>query len=217
MKGLKMKHQLIKLPYALDALAPHISAETVDYHYNKHHKDYVDELNSLIIGTEFEECPLEEIILCATGSIFNNAAQIWNHTFYWNCMKPNGGGNPKPSFQRVLESQFGALDEFMAEFTEAATNRFGSGYAWLVKNADGSLSVESTPNAQNPMTHGKMPLLNVDVWEHAYYIDYRNERAKYIKAFWNLVNWDFVEHNLFSAPREIPNIKENRAGTPFLQ
>jgi superoxide dismutase, Fe-Mn family len=212
-----MTHHLLKLPYSLDALEPHISAETLDFHYNKHHKGYVDKLNELIARTEFEECPLEETILRASGAIFNNAAQVWNHSFYWNCMKAKGGGSPKASFQRVIDSQFGSLDKFINEFTEVATGRFGSGYAWLVKNPDGSLSVEATPNAQNPMTHGKMPLLTADVWEHAYYIDYRNDREQYLESFWKVINWDFVEHNLFSAPREIPTIKENRTGTPFLQ
>jgi len=190
-----MEHKLPELPYNSDALAPHISAETIDYHYGKHHKAYVDNLNKLIPGTEFENMSLEEIVQKASGGIFNNAAQIWNHTFYWNCLSPKGGGEPSGELAGAITRSFGSLEEFKSKFTNAAVTQFGSGWAWLVQNPDGSLAVEATGNAENPLKQGEKALLTCDVWEHAYYIDYRNARAKYLEAFWNLVNWDFVASN----------------------
>ena len=190
-----MEHELPELPYNGDALAPHISAETIDYHYGKHHKAYVDNLNKLIPGTEFENMSLEEIVQKASGGIFNNAAQIWNHTFYWNCLSPKGGGEPSGELAGAITRSFGSLEEFKSKFTNAAVTQFGSGWAWLVQNPDGSLAVEATGNAENPLKQGEKALLTCDVWEHAYYIDYRNARAKYLEAFWNLVNWDFVASN----------------------
>ncbi len=187
-----MEHKLPNLPYANDALTPHISTETIEYHYGKHHKTYVDNLNKLIPGTEFENMPLEEIVKKSSGGIFNNAAQIWNHTFYWNCLSPRGGGEPTGELANTISKHFGSLAQFKEKFTNAAVTLFGSGWAWLVRNADNTLSVEATSNAGNPLKDGKKPLLTCDVWEHAYYIDYRNARARYIEAFWNLVNWDFV-------------------------
>lgn len=191
-----MEHQLPELPYAKDALAPHISAETIEYHYGKHHKTYVDNINRLISGTEFEKMVLEDIIRKASGGIFNNAAQLWNHTFYWNCLSPKGGGEPSGELADTITRNFGSLASFKEQFTRAAVTLFGSGWAWLVRNADGSLSVEAASNAGTPLKEGKKALLTCDVWEHAYYIDYRNARAKYVEAFWNLVNWDFVANNL---------------------
>ncbi|MFC1965749.1 superoxide dismutase [Chloroflexota bacterium] len=191
-----MDHQLPELPYAKDALAPHISAETIEYHHGKHHKAYVDNINRLITGTEFVKMSLEEIIRKSSGGVFNNAAQVWNHTFYWNCLLPNGRGEPTGELANAITKQFGSFAQFKEKFTNAAVTLFGSGWAWLVKNADGSLSIETTSNAGNPLIDGKKALLTCDVWEHAYYIDYRNARAKYIDAFWNLVNWEFVALNL---------------------
>ncbi|MFN3920385.1 MAG: superoxide dismutase [Methylohalobius sp.] len=190
-----MKHELPPLPYPMDALEPYISKETLEYHYGKHHKAYVDNLNNLIPGTEFENLTLEEIVLKASGPIFNNAAQVWNHTFYWNCMAPNGGGEPEGKLADLIRRDFGAFADFKEAFSKAAVTLFGSGWAWLVKSGD-KLEIVQTGNAGNPMTSGKKPLLTCDVWEHAYYIDYRNARAKYVENFWNLVNWDFVEQNL---------------------
>jgi Fe-Mn family superoxide dismutase len=188
-------HELPKLPYAENALEPHISAETIQYHYGKHHATYVDKLNGLIPDTEFESSTLEEIIMKADGGIFNNAAQVWNHTFYWNCLSPNGGGTPSGDLADAINKTFGSFDAFKEEFSNSAANNFGSGWTWLVKNADGGIEILNTSNAANPMTDGKQPLLTCDVWEHAYYIDYRNARPKYVEAFWNLVNWDFVSQN----------------------
>jgi len=191
-----MGHQLPELPYEKDALLPHISAETIEYHYGKHHKAYVDNINRLITGTEMERMPLEDIIRKSSGGIFNNAAQVWNHTFYWNCLSPDGGGQPSGELANAINKQFGTFNEFKEAFTSAAATLFGSGWAWLVQDADGRLSIETTSNAGNPLQDGKKDLLTCDVWEHAYYIDYRNARAKYIDAFWNLVNWAFVARNL---------------------
>jgi Fe-Mn family superoxide dismutase len=191
-----MAIELPALPYAQDALAPHISAETLEYHYGKHHKTYVDKLNGLIAGTENENKSLEDIIKTSSGGIFNNAAQVWNHTFYWNCLSPKGGSAPTGTIAEAINKQFGSFEEFKAAFTEKAVTNFGSGWTWLVKNADGSIELFNTSNAGTPMTEGKTALLTVDVWEHAYYIDYRNARPNYLGAFWNLVNWDFVEQNL---------------------
>jgi len=190
-----MEHKLPELPYAKDALDPVISAETIEYHYGKHHKTYVDNLNKLIAGTEFENMPLEEIVKKASGGVFNNAAQVWNHTFYWNCLSPGGGGEPSGPVADAIVKAFGSFAEFKEKFSSAAVTQFGSGWAWLVKNTDGSLAIEATSNAATPLTAGKTPLLTCDVWEHAYYIDYRNARPKYVENFWNLVNWKFVEKN----------------------
>jgi len=190
-----MVHELPALPYAKDALAPVISAETVDYHYGKHHKAYVDNLNKLIPGTPFAELSLEDIILKAQGPVFNNAAQLWNHTFYWNCMKP-GGSQPEGELKAKLDAAFGSFEKFKEEFSAKAVGTFGSGWAWLVLNKDGKLALESTSNAAVPSTAGLKPLLTCDVWEHAYYIDYRNARAKYVESWWSILNWDFVAKNL---------------------
>jgi superoxide dismutase, Fe-Mn family len=190
-----MEHKLPELPYAKDALAPIISAETLEYHYGKHHKTYVDNLNKLIPGTEFEKMTLEEIIRKAAGGIFNNAAQIWNHTFYWNGLSPVGGGEPAGELAGAISQTFGSFAQFKEKFSTTATTLFGSGWAWLVKNPDGSLAIEPAGNAGNPLKDNKKPLLTCDVWEHAYYIDYRNARAKYVEAFWKLVNWNFVAKN----------------------
>ncbi|MBC8374566.1 MAG: superoxide dismutase [Fe] [FCB group bacterium] len=187
-----MKHELPALPFAQDALAPVISAETLDYHYGKHHNAYVTNLNNLVPGTEFENSSLEEIIMKASGGVFNNAAQVWNHTFYWNCLSPNGGGVPSGALAAAIDSAFGSFDNFKAEFTKAAATNFGAGWTWLVKNADGSLAIASTSNAGTPMTSGQTALLTVDVWEHAYYVDYRNARPKYLEEIWKIFNWDFV-------------------------
>jgi Fe-Mn family superoxide dismutase len=190
-----MEHPLPPLPYAKDALAPHISAETLEYHYGKHHATYVANLNKLIPGTEFESLPLEDIVKKAAGGIFNNAAQIWNHTFYWSCLAPDGGGEPAGALADAINKAFGSFAQFKEKFTAAAVTTFGSGWAWLVKNADGSVAIESTSNAGTPLKDGKQPLLTCDVWEHAYYIDYRNARAAYVEAFWKIVNWKFAEEN----------------------
>jgi len=190
-----MEHKLPELPFAKDALAPHISAETLEYHYGKHHATYVTNLNKLIVGTEFENLPLEEIVKKATGGIFNNAAQIWNHTFYWNSLSPKGGGEPSGALADAVKKSFGSYAGFKEKFTNAAVTLFGSGWAWLVKNNDGSLTIEQTSNAGTPLKDGKKALLTCDVWEHAYYIDYRNARAKYVEAFWNITNWKFAETN----------------------
>jgi len=184
-----MEHKLPQLPYARDALAPHISAETIDYHYGKHHQAYVDNLNKLIPGTEYENSSLEEIIKKASGG-------VWNHTLYWNCLSPQGGGEPIGKLAEAINKAFGSFAAFREQFTKAAVTQFGSGWAWLVKNADGSLDIEATGNAGNPLQEGKTPLLTCDVWEHAYYIDYRNARPKYVESFWNLVNWNFVASKL---------------------
>ena len=191
-----MPHTLPELPYAKTALAPHISAETLEYHYGKHHQTYVTNLNNLIPGTEFEKMPLEEIVMKSSGGIFNNAAQVWNHTFYWHSLSPQGGGAPTGALGDAINKAFGSFEEFKKTFTQTALTTFGSGWAWLVKNKDGSLAIVSTSNAACPLTAGQKPLLTCDVWEHAYYIDYRNARANYVTAFWNLVNWDFAAKNL---------------------
>ena len=192
-----MEHVLPKLPYANDALAPNISAETIEYHYGKHHKTYVDNINRLIQGTEFANSSLEDIIKKApAGGIFNNAAQVWNHTFYWNGLSPKGGGEPKGAVADAIIKNFGSLKDFQDKFAAAAVGQFGSGWAWLVKTPDGKLAIETTSNAGTPLKDGKTALLTCDVWEHAYYIDYRNARAKYVESFWKIVNWEFVAANL---------------------
>jgi Fe-Mn family superoxide dismutase len=190
-----MAHELPALPYAKDDLAPTISAETIEYHYGKHHQTYVTNLNNLVPGTEFENASLEDIIMKASGGIFNNAAQVWNHTFYWNCLSPNGGGAPSGALADAINSAFGSFDEFKQKFSTSAATNFGSGWTWLVKNSDGGVEIVNTSNAANPMTDGKTPLLTVDVWEHAYYIDYRNARPKYLESIWGIINWDFVARN----------------------
>ena len=190
-----MVHELPALPYERDALAPVISAETLDYHYGKHHQTYVTNLNNLVPGTEYENSSLEEIIRAADGGIFNNAAQVWNHTFYWNCLSPNGGGEPSGPLADEITKRFGSFDAFRDVFSKSAATNFGSGWTWLVKNADGELDVVNTSNAGNPMTDGLTPLLTIDVWEHAYYIDYRNARPQYLDEIWKIINWDFVAAN----------------------
>jgi len=191
-----MPFELPPLPYARDALAPHISEETLEYHYGKHHNTYVNNLNNLIVGTIFEESTLEEIIAKADGALFNNAAQVWNHSFYWNCLSPDGGGKPgagtSENLLAAIESAFGSFAAFKQEFTASAAGNFGSGWTWLVRDDAGTLAVVNTSNAGNPMADGLTPILTCDVWEHAYYIDYRNARPAYIEAFWQLVNWKFA-------------------------
>jgi len=188
-------HVLPDLPYAIDALEPHISAETLQFHHGKHHATYVDKLNGMITGSEFESATLEDIIQGATGGLFNNAAQIWNHSFYWNCLSPNGGGTPGQKLGEDIAQTFGSFESFKEQFAAAALGNFGSGWTWLVKNKAGGLEIVNTDDAENPMTQDYVPLLTCDVWEHAYYIDYRNRRPDYIAAFWQLVNWDFVANN----------------------
>ncbi len=191
-----MEHKLPELPYALDALEPVLSKETLEYHYGKHHATYVANLNKLIPGTEFEDMALEDIVKKSSGGIFNNAAQVWNHTFYWNCFKPNGGGAPSGALAEAIDKAFGSFDAFKEQFSTSAATNFGCGWTWLVKNADGSLEIMNTTGAGTPLTDdGKTALLTVDVWEHAYYIDYRNARPKYLESYWNIVNWDFVAAN----------------------
>lgn len=191
-----MSFELPPLPYAKDALEPHISSETLDFHHGKHHNTYVVKLNGLVPGTEYEGKSLEEIITSApAGGVFNNAAQIWNHTFYWNCLSPNGGGEATGPIADAITSTFGSFDAFKEKMSDMAVNNFGSSWTWLVKNSDGSIEIVNTSNAGCPLTAGQTPLLTVDLWEHAYYIDYRNVRPDYLKAFWSLVNWDFVNEN----------------------
>jgi superoxide dismutase, Fe-Mn family len=190
-----MEHKLPELPYAKDALAPNISAETLEYHYGKHHKAYVDNLNKLIIGNEFASMTLEEIVRRTSGPVFNNAAQIWNHTFYWNSLSPTGGGEPTGELAAAINKSFGSFAGFKEKFTAAATSFFGSGWIWLTKQQDGTLVIESTINAANPLKDRKQSLFTLDVWEHAYYIDYRNARAKYVEAFWKIINWKFAAEN----------------------
>ncbi|MCB1606368.1 MAG: superoxide dismutase [Fe] [Xanthomonadales bacterium] len=184
------------LPYARDALAPHISAETIDFHYGKHHQTYVTNLNAMIKDTEDDAKSLEEIVRSSSGGMFNNAAQIWNHTFYWNCLSPNGGGDPSGKLADLIIAQFGSIEAFKDQFSKTSITTFGSGWGWLVQRPDGSLALTSTSNAATPITGDDTPLLTCDVWEHAYYIDYRNARPKYLEAFWNLVNWEFAAAQL---------------------
>ncbi len=191
-----MEHALPPLPYDMDALAPHISRETLEFHYGKHHQTYVTNLNNLVKGTAHESQSLEEIVKGSSGGIFNNAAQIWNHTFYWNSLSPNGGGAASGAVGDAINAAYGSFDKFKEEFTKSAVTLFGSGWAWLVRKPDGSVGIVQTGNAATPLTGDDVPLLTCDVWEHAYYIDYRNARPKYLEAFWNLVNWDFANANL---------------------
>ena len=190
-----MTFSLPTLPYAMDSLAPYISEETLTYHYGKHHNAYVNNLNKLIAGTDYASMPLETIIKKSSGGIFNNAAQVWNHTFYWHCLSPNGGGEPSGKLAEAITRAFGSFAAFQEQFTQAAATTFGSGWAWLVKDTEGALKIISTSNAGTPMTEGFTALMTCDVWEHAYYIDYRNARPKYLENFWNLVNWDFAAQN----------------------
>lgn len=190
-----MAFSLPQSPYSRDALAPYISEETINYHYGKHHQTYVNKLNGLIEGTEFADKTLEDIITSSTGGIFNNAAQAWNHAFYWTCLAPNAGGEPTGALAEAINKTFGSFTEFQKVFTESAVNNFGSGWTWLVKNSDGSIAIVNTSNAGNPLTEGQTPLLTCDVWEHAYYIDYRNVRPDYMAAFWKLVLWIQIEKN----------------------
>ncbi|WP_010297066.1 superoxide dismutase [Candidatus Odyssella thessalonicensis] len=197
-----MPHTLPPLPYDMSALEPHITANTLSYHHGKHHQAYVTNLNNLLQGHALENASLEDVIMAAAGKpdmagIFNNAAQVWNHTFYWNCMKPNGGGQPSAAFKAKIETAFGSWEKFLADFKQAAVTQFGSGWAWLVKDASGALKLLKTGNADLPMAHQMTALLTCDVWEHAYYLDYQNRRPDYVETFLNhLVNWDFVESQM---------------------
>lgn len=191
-----MKFELPPLPYSKDALVPHISEETFDYHYGKHHATYVANLNNFVEGTEFQGLTLEEIIKKAQGPIFNNAAQTWNHTFFWNSLSPNSGGIPKGKILEEINKSFGSFDEFKDKFSKSAAGLFGSGWTWLVKNPDNTLEILPLSNAGTPLTLNKKPLLTLDVWEHAYYIDYRNARPKFIEHFWEIINWEFALKNL---------------------
>ncbi len=191
-----MEHTLPPLPYAMDALAPYMSRETLEFHYGKHHQAYVTNLNNLIKGNEFENMPLEEIIRRSSGGVFNNAAQVWNHTFFWNCMKPGGGGEPTGALGQAIGKKWGSYAAFKEAFAKSAVGNFGSGWTWLVKKADGSVDIVNTSNAATPLTTADKPLMTADVWEHAYYIDYRNARPKFVETFLNnLVNWDFAARN----------------------
>lgn len=191
-----MAFELPALPFAKDALQPHISSETLDFHHGKHHQTYVTNLNNLVPGTEYEGKSLEEIIVASkTGPIFNNAAQVWNHTFYWNSLSPKGGGAATGTIAEAINAKWGSFAEFQKEFDAKAVGNFGSSWTWLVKNSKGELEIVNTSNAGTPITDGHTALLTVDLWEHAYYIDYRNARPKYLEAFWALVNWDFVNQN----------------------
>jgi Fe-Mn family superoxide dismutase len=191
-----MNFELPKLPYSDEALAPVISKQTIEFHYGKHHQAYITNLNKLIIGTEFENSSLEEIIKKASGGIFNNAAQVWNHTFYWNSIKPNGGGEPNGKLLDEINKNFGSFAAFKEKFSAAAATLFGAGWAWLVKKQDGSLEIVQESNAGNPLRNGLTPVLTIDVWEHAYYIDYQNRRPDYIAAFWGIINWEAVAERL---------------------
>lgn len=191
-----MAFELPDLPYARDALEPHISKETLDYHYGKHHQAYVDNLNKMVEGKDEASKSLEQIIRNSSGGLFNNAAQVWNHTFYWNCLSPNGGGTPGGDLASEIDKAFGSFDDFKEQFTQTATGTFGSGWAWLVQTSGGALELRSTSNAETPISGSDTPLLTCDVWEHAYYVDYRNARPKYVEAFWNLVNWDHVSSQM---------------------
>jgi Fe-Mn family superoxide dismutase len=188
-------HTLPDLPYAIDALEPHVSKETLEFHHGKHHRTYVDNLNRLTESGEYAGASLEAIITGSSGGVFNNAAQIWNHTFYWNCLSPTGGGDPQGELGEALIAQFGSMDGFREQFTATAVTTFGSGWAWLVGKADGTLALASTSNAGTPLTDGDTPLLTCDVWEHAYYIDKRNARPSYIESWWNAVDWDVANAN----------------------
>ncbi|MDW5375536.1 Fe-Mn family superoxide dismutase [Halomonas sp. HP20-15] len=190
-----MAFELPALPYERNALEPHISAETLEYHYGKHHQAYVTKLNELVQGTDDENRSLEEIIKSASGGLFNQAAQVWNHTFYWHCLSPSGGGQPSGALAEAIDVKFGSFDAFKDAFSAKAAGNFGAGWTWLIKTADGGVDIVNTDDADTPIAHGQTPLLTIDVWEHAYYIDYRNARPKYLDAVWNVINWDFVAQN----------------------
>lgn len=196
--GFQMAFKQKELPYDLKALAPFVSEEQMDFHYNKHHAIYFKKLNGLIAGHSEEKEDLETVVKNSSGAIFNNAAQAWNHTFFWDCMSPNGGGAPKGKLSDAIERDFGHLDEFLKQFSESAANLFGSGWAWLASDQAGRLEIMPLSNADTPLRHGKRPLLTLDVWEHAYYIDYRNERPRFIEQFRDVIHWDFVEKNYAS-------------------
>jgi superoxide dismutase, Fe-Mn family len=190
-----LHHELPRLPYTMGALEPYLSREALQYHYGKHHRGYVDKLNALIRNTEFENAPLEEIIKRSSGALFNNAAQVWNHNFFWKCMKPDGSGNPAGELGRRMVNTFGSIEAFKMLFKQSALDKFGSGWTWLVKTRDAQLAIYNTEDARNPLRTGDEALLVCDVWEHAYYIDYRNDRNKYMSSFLALINWQFVEQN----------------------
>jgi superoxide dismutase, Fe-Mn family len=190
-----MAFELPALPYDKNALEPHISAETLEYHYGKHHQAYVTKLNELTEGTDDAGKSLEEIIKSSSGGLFNQAAQVWNHTFYWHCLSPNGGGEPGGALAEAINAKFGSFDKFKETFNANAVANFGSGWTWLIKTADGGVDIVNTSNADTPIAHGQTPLMTIDVWEHAYYIDYRNARPKYLENVWNVLNWDFVAQN----------------------
>ena len=190
-----MEHKLPPLPYALDALQPHMSKETLEFHYGKHHQAYVTNLNNLIKGTEFENASLEEIIKKSSGGVFNNSAQVWNHSFFWNCLSPQGGGSPSGALAEAISKKWGSFEALKEAFVKSAVGNFGSGWTWLVKKTDGSVDIVNTSNAATPLTGSDKPLLTLDVWEHAYYIDYRNRRPDFAAAFWNLANWEFAAKN----------------------
>lgn len=189
-----MPFELPALPYEMTALEPVISKETLEFHYGKHHNTYVTNLNNLVAGTDFESMSLEEIVAKSEGGMFNNAAQVWNHTFYWNCLGPNGG-DASEELSDAISSAFGSMEQFQATFIDSATKNFGSGWTWLIKNASGGLEILNTSNADTPIAQGKTPLLTIDVWEHAYYIDYRNARPQYLNEIWKIINWQFVSDN----------------------
>lgn len=185
--------KLPELPFAQDALEPHISKTTIEFHYGKHHQTYVDNLNKLIVGTEFENSDLEYIVMKGNGGIFNNAAQVWNHNFYWNCLTPKSTLKPEGKLNEVIVAEFGSFEQFKEKFTNSAVTLFGSGWAWLVKNQESKLEIIQTSNAENPMRQGKKPLLVCDVWEHAYYLDKQNRRPAYLESFWQIIDWKKVE------------------------
>ena len=190
-----MTFELPALPYDKHALEPYLSAETLEHHYGKHHKAYIDKLNELIAGTEYADRSLEDIIRSSSGPLFNQAAQVWNHTFYWHCLSPHGGGEPQGKLRQAIDEHFGSFSAFREAFNSKALANFGAGWTWLVKTSDGELSILNTGNAETPVAEDFTPLMTVDVWEHAYYIDYRNGRAKYLENIWNILNWDFVAQN----------------------
>ena len=197
MSSTSLKFEIPPLPYPKDALEPHLSARTLDVHYEKHHKGYLRKLEKLVRGKPEADHTLEDLIRSAEGDLFNNAAQVWNHSFYWRCLRPGGGGRPRGPLLDAIESAFSSLAQFKQEFAEAAVKEFGSGWAWLVKDTDGRLRVRSSDDAENPLRRGSVPLLTLDVWEHAYYLDYQNERERYVKGFLDhLLNWEFVAENL---------------------
>lgn len=209
-----MKHALPPLPYKVDALEPHVSAETLEYHYSKHHRGYVHKLNELIAGTCDEQSTLEELVIRAPqGPLYNAAAQAWNHDFYWHSLSPDSSGTPNPAIGKLIQRSFGSLDEFKQMFEKLSLELFGSGWVWLVRNTDGSLGIRALGNAGNPLREGLQPLLTCDLWEHAYYIDYRNQRARYLKAFWELVNWDFVSDNYALETRFLQPPRQRTART----